>query len=456
MDREVIKIKKGLDIRIIGEAEKSSIEEYKSETYAIKPTDFIGVAPIPKMMIEEGKAVKAGDPLFYDKQYPDVLYTAPVSGTLQEIKRGAKRSIKEVIIKADTTVQYKSFQIPDLEAATREQVVSLLKESGLWVSIKQRPFNEIANPGITPKAIFVSSFDSAPLAPNFNFALADKQKELQIGFNILQKLTAGVVHLGLNVEEKDNSLFEGIEGIQKNYFKGPHPAGNVGIQIHHTDPINKGDVVWTLNIQDVANVGSLFMEGQLKSDKVITVAGSAVKNPKYYKAHTGVCIDGLIQDNLLYDNLRYISGNVLTGTKIDDSGYLGFFDNQITVIEEGDKYELFGWLLPSYPRPSISNTFWTGILANMGIKNNYRVNTNTRGEDRAFVVTGQYESVLPMDIYPVQLLKSIMYRDYNQMEGLGIYEVVEEDLALCEFVCTSKTDVQQILREGLDDIKAQG
>ncbi len=453
---EITKIKKGMTIGILGVPEKHLITEYHSETYAIKPSDFFGIAPIPKLSVNIGDKVKAGDALFYDKSQPDVLFTSPVSGEMVEIKRGNKRAITEIVIKSDGKFDQKAFKKADPNTLDRSAIVSTLKESGLWPMIRQRPYNVLANAEAQPKAIFVSGFDTAPLAPNYDFVLDGKDKEFQAGIDALSKLTEGKIHLSYDAKSKRSNTIKNAKGVELHGFDGPHPAGNVGIQIHHIDAINKGDTVWTVNPQDVITIGRLFLEGVYNAERIVALGGPEVKKAQYYKTHIGASIKNMIESNLNENHVRCISGNVLTGSKIDFYGHIGFFDHCVSVVREGDEHELFGWLLPSYPRPSASGTFWTGVLSKIGYYNDYRVNTNTHGEKRAFVVTGQYESVLPMDLYPVHLIKSIMYGDYDQMEGLGIYELVEEDLALCEFVCTSKTDVQKILREGLDDIRAQG
>ena len=452
---KVKKLKRGLDIGIHGKAEKKLDTTFQASTYAIKPTDFFGIAPIPKLLVKEGDEVKAGDQLFYDKSMPDVFYTAPVSGEVVEIRRGAKRSIAEVVILGDKTIKYKSFSIGKVATLSKDKVVKLLKESGLWLTLKQRPFNLVADSNVIPKSIHISGFDSNPLAADYRFTLNGKKKEFQAGLDVLHQLTTGGVDVGLNADARTNEVIENARGINKHYFAGPHPAGNVGVQIHHINPINKGEVVWTINPNDVAIIGEFFLTGKVNMERIIAITGPEILHPRYIKTYAGASIENMIKDNLSNDHVRYISGSVLTGKKIEANGHLGFYDHSLTVIEEGDKYEFMGWLIPSYPRPSLSRTFWTGLLNAMNIENTYSVNTNSHGEPRAFVVSGQYEQVLPMDIYPVQLLKSIMYNDLDKMEGLGIYELVEEDLALCEFVCTSKTEVQKVLREGLDYVKSQ-
>lgn len=456
MEEQVIKLRKGFDVNLFGKPE-TKLSKFSASTFAIKPPDFQGIKPIPKLVVEQGSEVKAGDPLFFDKPNPEIFYTAPVSGEVIAIRRGDKRSIAEIVILADNKISYKDFGKADPADSSRDKILNKLLESGLWPMLRQRPFNVLADPALTPKGIFISAFDTSPLSPDYNFIINGNEKEFQAGIDTLDKLCEGNVHLSLNgADKKIPEAFIKVERAQLHYFKGKHPAGNVGVQIHHIDPINKGEVVWTVNVQDVLNIGSLFLNGQVNMERTICIGGPDVIDPKYYKTILGANIEEMVKNNVAKNmDLRFISGNVLTGTQIEANGHLGYYDHQLTVIEEGNKSEFIGWLIPSYARPSMSRSFLTGWLAAIGFPEEYRANTNTHGEDRAFVMSGQYEQVVPMDIYPVHLLKSIMYEDIDQMEGLGIYEVVEEDFALCEFVCTSKTDVQEILREGLDLMNEQ-
>jgi Na+-transporting NADH:ubiquinone oxidoreductase subunit A len=446
-----INLKQGFDIKIEG-TPALEIKSYTATTYVVNPKDFMGLSPIPKVLVETGDEVKAGDILFFDKKNPDVQYVSPVSGEIASVNRGEKRSIGKIVILADKEMQYKSFDVPSLSSLTRQNVIEHMLNAGLWPFLKQRPYNEIANHHIQPKGIYISTFDSNPLAPDYSFTLAGQDKYFQAGIDALAKLTDGAIHLGLNAKSNPASLFVNAKNVKHYWFNGKHPYGNVGIQIHHIDPILKGDIVWTVNPEELVTIGKYFTEG--KYDPVVTVAvgGPVVTHPAYFRTHIGASISGLIKDNLEKENVRFVSGNVLTGKQISAEGHLTYSANQLTVLEEGDHYELFGWLLPSYMRPSLSNTFPAALFPNY----EHDVNTNTHGEHRAFVVTGQYESVLPMDIYPQHLLKSIIANDLDKMEGLGIYEVVEEDLAICEFVCTSKQQVQQILREGIEYLKEQG
>jgi Na+-transporting NADH:ubiquinone oxidoreductase subunit A len=304
----------------------------------------------------------------------------------------------------------------------------------------------IASPDDIPRDIFISAFDTSPLAPDMKFIVEGEEKNFQTGINVLNKLTSGQVHLSIDAENTVSDVFLKAEGVNLHRFSGPHPAGNVGVQIHHIAPINKGEVVWVINPVGVIILGRLFNEGVYDCSHLVALTGSEVISPRYYKMLSGASIEPLTHNNLKSENIRYISGNALTGERIYKTGFLGFYDNQITILTEGNHHEFVGWALPGFNKFSISRTF----LSWLNPHRKYRINTNYNGGERAFVMTGQYEKVLPMDILPVQLIKSILIEDIDMMEKLGIYEVVEEDLALCEFVCTSKIEVQSILRKGLD------
>jgi len=447
-------LKKGHNINLEGAANGAPLAAAGVKTYAVQPTDFIGLSPIPKVEPEVGGHVKAGDVLFYDKKDTTVKYVAPVSGEVIAINRGAKRAISEIVIAADSEQQYRTYTLPNLAEASRENLVTFLLESGAWPMIRQRPFNVIADYKEVPKNIFVSTFDTAPLAPDLNRVVVGKTDAFQKGLDVLNKLTEGKVHLGLNAggAEKPSAVFTEAQGVELNWFNGPHPSGNVGVQIHHVDPINAQDKVWTLGVQEVISLGSLFLDGKYNAERVVALTGAELKEPKYVNTFLGANIGELLKDNLSNDHIRYISGDVLSGKTKTDANFVNFYDDQVTVVEEGDQYEMFGWLLPIAPRPSISRTFPTNFLFDQ----EFKANTNTHGEERAFVVTGQYESMLPMDVYPQHLMKAIMMNDFERMEGLGLYELVEEDIALCEFACTSKQPLQEILREGLDVLREQG
>lgn len=441
---KVIKIKKGLNISMLGTAEKIVKKANQAEFYAVKPTDFKGIRP--KLVVKVGDKVKAGTPLFFDKFQPEVQFTSPVSGEVTEINRGERRAILEVVIRADATIEYEEFNVGDPKSLSKEEIVEILQKSGLWPAIRQRPYSTIANPKDSPKAIFISAFDSAPLAPDMDYIVKDCITCFQKGIDVLSKLTEGTIHLNLNADYPAAETYTTAKGVQLNQFTGPHPSGNVGIQINKIDPINKGDIIWYTYPQEIVAIGRLFEKGIYDATKIIALSGSEVKNPKYYKLINGASIKNIVNNNIKEGEQRYISGNVLTGSKITKDGYVGYYDNQITVIPEGNYYELFGWATPGFKKYSASRALLSWLIP--GKK--YRLDTNLHGGNRAYVMSGEYDKVFPMDIYPVQLIKAILVEDIDKMEQLGIYEVDEEDFALCEYVCTSKIEVQSIIRTGLD------
>lgn len=441
---KVIKLKRGLDIRLVGEAEKTVVQVPVGETCAIVPDSFVGITP--KLLVTEGTKVKAGTPLFFDKARPQILFTAPVSGTVAAIRRGERRKILAIEIAVDSTIEYEKFPVSAPAKATREKIVEVLLQSGLWPLIMQRPYGLIASPTDMPKAIFISGFDSAPLAPDMNFLLRDEYDNLAAGIEALKKLTAGKVHLGLRNGE--NGVLNRLTGAEQHLFEGPHPAGNVGVQIHHIDPINKGDIVWTVDIQNVALIGRLFNTGTVDMRRTIAVTGSETRKPQYVSVLPGTLVEhvtaacGIREE----DNVRIIAGNVLTGQKIDVAAYIDMYHNQMTMIPEGYKYELLGWIAPRLHRFSVSHSYFSWLTP----KKKYDLDTNLNGGHRALVVTGLYDRYLPMNIYPIYLLKACMAGDIEKMEDLGIYEVLPEDFALCEFVDPSKTDMQAIIADGIN------
>jgi len=442
-----VRIRKGADIKLVGAAERVKGEAPFPSSFAIKPTDFHGLTP--KMVVKEGAEVKAGSVIFFDKDNEHVKFTSPVSGEIAEIVRGEKRKILEVRIVPDQDQKFEQFDVSDLSSA--EKVKAALMSSGMWPMLKQRPYDVMANPHLKPKAIFISAFDSAPLGPDYDFILHGQQEAFQKGLDALAKLTDGKVHLTTRGGSAADATFTQAKGIEHNTITGPHPAGNVGIQIHHIDPVNKGDIVWTISAQNVALMGKFLLTGKVDLKKTIALAGSEVEKPRYISTWVGASMKSIVEGQITAGDNRIISGNVLTGDKTYMEGYLGFYDDVVTVIPEGNEPQFMGWLAPNFHKFSLSKSYFSWL--NPGKK--YKLNTNMNGEDRAFVVSGQYEAVLPMDIYPVQLIKSIMTNDLDKMENLGIYEVIPEDLALCEYACTSKINVQSILRDGLDLAKKE-
>jgi Na+-transporting NADH:ubiquinone oxidoreductase subunit A len=437
-------LKKGLDIRIKGSAERVLSGELESAFYAVKPVDFPDLTP--RLNVKPGDIVSAGSPLFHDKLRPSVLFSSPVSGKVISVTRGDRRKLLEVVVEKSGD-EFIDFGKSDSNILSREEVKDSLLKSGLWPAIRQRPYHIIANPDDVPKAIFISGFDTAPLAPDYNFIMDNSSSSLfRSGINAVRKLTDGKINLVLNGIGGSSELLKKAENVEISHFTGPHPAGNVGIHIHHLDPLNKGEIVWFINLQDIVSIGRLFEQGIYKHERIIALTGSEVLHPQYYTIRSGAAISPLVKDNVSEGNLRYISGNVLSGTGISHNGYLGYYDSQITVIPEGDYYEFFGWLKPGFKKFSFSRTFASSIIPSRS----YRLDTNLHGGERAFVMTGQYEKVVPMDIYPMQLLKAILSEDIDLMENLGIYEIAEEDFALCEYICPSKIEIQALVRKGLD------
>lgn len=438
-----IRIKKGLDIKLVGVAEKNTTKSSQSSVYGVKPEDFHGITP--KLAAKEGAEVKAGDTLFYSKSDERILFPSPVSGKVTEVIRGARRKVLAVKIAADATQVYKDFGAKDADAMSAEEVKNHLFASGCWPFVKQRPYDVVANPNQAPKAIFISAYASAPLAADLEYTLAGKEVELQAAITAVSKLTEGLVHV--SVGANTTSPLANLKGIELHKVSGPHPSGNVGTQIAKLDPINKGEVVWVITPQDLVVIGELLLTGKLNVSRTIALTGSQFSKPQYVTAISGATIADVTANNLNDYNTRIISGNVLSGKEVKAEEFLGYYDNQITAIPEGDDYEFFGWNKPIFNKISTSRALTFSWLTP---KKKYDLNTNTNGEHRAFVVTGSYEEVFPLDIYPMQLLKAFMYKDLDEMEALGGYEVAPEDFALTEFVCVSKQPHQKIIREGLD------
>ena len=444
-----VRIRRGLNINLLGDADKVYASVKNHNIYAIKPTDFHGLTP--KLTVKVGDNVLAGSVVFYDKYNEKIKFCSPVSGTIQDIVRGEKRRILEIIIKSDSEIIYESYSQKNPKDLSREQIIDYMLEKGVWPFIRQKPYDIIANPTDLPKSIFISAFKSGPLAIDNDFALYGMDELFQKGLDVITKLTNGKTHLNLDGNTNSSKVFSDAKGVEINSFSGPHPAGNVGVQIHHLDPINKGDIIWFLEPQDVIVIARLFCEGKYDVSRIVSLCGSEVLKPRYYRIISGSCVANLISDNVEQDNNRVICGDVLSGTKIKKDGYLGFYDTQLTVIKEGNEQEFLGWALPGIDKFSISKSYFSWLFPTR----KYNIDTNMRGEERAYVVTGQYEKVLPMDIYPQQLVKAIMIEDIDLMEKLGLYEVGPEDFALCEFVCTSKIEVQSIIRHGLDLLRKE-
>ena len=434
-----IKLCKGLDIKLAGKAEARVEDAPMAKSYAVSPLDYENVTP--KLLVKVGDKVEAGSPLFFDKNNPRILFTSPVSGTVAAINRGEKRKLLNIAVEPDQTQVYKALKVVDAKAS-RSEIVEMLLESGLWTRIVERPFGVIANPDAQPKAIFVSAFDSAPLAPDYNFVLKTEKAALEAGLALLSRLTDGKVHL--SARKGDEGYMAEVKGVEYHTFSGKHPVGNVGVQIHPIDRIAKGDIVWTVNVQDVVLMGRLAMGGKLDMTKVIAVAGSEAQKPCYKRIIAGAAVESIV--GKVSENVRVISGDVLTGVATAKDGYISANANMLSLIPEGNVYELLGWAMPRFHRFSVSRAYFSWLCP----KKEYKLDTNLNGGERPFVVTGLYEKYLPMDVYVAYLLKACLVKDLDKMENLGIYEVLPEDLALCEFVDPSKIEMQQILRDGIN------
>jgi Na+-transporting NADH:ubiquinone oxidoreductase subunit A len=436
-----IKVKKGLRLRFKGETEQALVDAPRSKTFAVKPPDFHAV--VPKLLFKEGAKVLAGDVLFYSKYNDSVKVSSPVSGTVKEILRGAKRRVLEVIIEADSSNSYKEFGQMNVSSSDAEAIKTRIYESGCGAFIKQRPYDILADPEDSPKAIYISTYNTAPLAANPDFFLQDQKKEFQEGLNALAKLTEGKVYVAVNKESSD---FKDLSGVEVLNVSGPHPAGNVGVHVQETEPMNAGDRVWVVGPEDVAIIGRLFLTGKYDAKRTIAVSGSDAKDKKYFRTYVGAKVSDLI-GQVNDKETRIISGDILTGLQLNKDQYISFYDNTVTLIPEGNDYRMFGWLPFTYNNiHSMSRTSLSWMFPNK----KYEVNTNLNGEERALVVTGEMEEVMPLNIYPMQLLKACMAGNIEKMENLGIYEVVPEDFALIDYVNTSKIEAQEIIRLGLD------
>ena len=441
-----ITVKKGLDIKMKGVPDKIIAEGNLSKSFALKPSDFPNLTP--KLLVKEGDFLKCGSPVFCDKYNDVVIFVSPASGVVDKIIRGEKRRILAVTITSDGKFTQLNSKAKDFSKLDRAELKTDLLKSGLWPLLRMRPIDIIARPEDNPKSIFISSFDTNPLSPDYDFIMHNKSAEFNAGLELLNILTDGNVHL--QIRNNSNEVFSNAKNVKTHLVKGPHPSGNVGVQMHEIDPINKGEVVWYINPQDVMILGRYSLTGAYDANKVISIGGENVNSPKYLKTISGSSIESILEGIEIIENSRLISGNPLTGHKVEKDSFLGFYHHQLTILPEGNEYKFFlseGWLSLGFNRFSASKSYPTWLLPK---SKTYQFDTNLNGEERSFVVSGQYEKVFPFDIYPVQLIKSIVTNDIEKMENLGIYEVSPEDFALCEFVCTSKINIQEIVRDGLD------
>ena len=438
---KVIKLRKGLDINLKGKATKDIASVKCPGEYALVPDDFCGVKP--KVVVKEGDAVKAGDALFVDKLHPEVKFVSPVSGTVSMVERGDRRKLLSIRVKAGEKQEARQFD-------TKGDVKALMLESGLFAFLRQRPYDVVANPEDKPKAIFVSAFNSMPLSQDFEYVLKGQEAEFQAGISALSKLAK--VYLGVSEKQTAKAL-TAAKDCEVNFFDGPAPAGNVGVQINHISPINKGEVVWTMGAEEVIFLGRLMQNGKVDFTRTIALAGSEVKEPKYYKVKVGQKLNTLLEGTINAEGVRIISGNVMTGTKTTAEGFLGVHATEVNVIPEGDHAdEMLGWIMPRFNTFSTHRSYFSWLF---GRKKEYVIDARIKGGERHIIMSGEYDKVFPMDIYAGYLVKAIIAGDIDRQEALGIYEVAPEDFAIAEFVDSSKLELQRIVREGLDILRKE-
>ena len=442
-----IVLKKGLNIPLKGEAAPCVSKTIAPGTIAIQPADFKGL--LPRLLVKEGDAVLCGSPVLADKKNPDILVTSPASGVVKEIVRGEKRKLLAVIIETDGEQNCVDFGAKSVETLDADAVRSAILAAGLWPLFVQRPYGIIADPEAAPRDIFVSAFDTAPLAPCSEFCLGDRVKDIQTGIWAVAKLTAGSVHVSLPAKRSAVDPFGRLDGCTLHTFEGKHPAGNVGVQIAAIAPIRKGDTVWTISLLGLAAIGRLFNTGKLDLRRKVAVCGPMAIQASYIDTIPGMPMSAIAgQWGTSACEARVISGDVLSGKAVGPDGYLGWFDDQITIIKEGTERELFGWIRPiRYKQFSTDRCYFSWLMP----WRKYDMDTNLHGGPRAFLMNDQYYAkVLPMDLYPLYLTKACLALDIDKMEKFGIYEVLPEDLALCEFVDPSKNNIQDIIAQGID------
>ena len=444
----VVKISKGLDINLKGAPAAEFTQVGAPKYYALMPADFTRVTP--KVVVKPEDSVKAGEPLFIDKNCPEIQFVSPVSGKVVAVNRGERRRVLSVVVESDGKFESVVYKAKDVLSLSAGEVKADLLKSCLFAFMRQRPYDVIATPGDSPRAIFVSAFDSKPLAVDFEVALKGNEDDFQVGLDALSRIAP--VHLGVNASQTSAALSV-AKNVQTTIFKGPHPAGNVGVQINHVAPVNKGEIVWTIGAEEVIFIGRFFNKGKIDFTRTVALVGSEVKNPSYSKMVLGAQISTLVEGRLNNENpLRIIDGNVLTGKKTTNDGFLGAFSNEITVIPEimgGD--EMFGWIAPRFSMFSTSRSYFSWLTP----KRAYTIDARIKGGERHMIMSNEYGKVFPMDIYPEYLIKAIITGNIDKMEELGIYEVAPEDFALCEFVDSSKLELQRIVREGLDKLRAE-
>jgi len=443
---KVIKLRKGLDIELQGRAEEKVIQLKSNGHYALVPDDFEGVTP--KVVVKEGDRVLAGEALFVNKQFPQVNFASPVSGKVTEVMRGERRKVLCIKVEADAQQEFKDFGKRDVTTLNGEQVIFALLEAGLFGYINQLPYAVSTNPETKPKAIFVSALRDKPLAADFEFEVKGQEADFQTGLTALSKIAK--TYLGCGVQ----SSFENYRDVEVTVFDGKCPAGNVGVQVNHIDPVNKGEVVWTIGDPTVVLfIGRLFNTGKVNLCRRVALCGSEITNPAYVDMLVGEELSTLLSNS--YDaskSVRIINGNVLTGKPTTKDGFLGAHSSEITVIPEGnDADEMLGWILPRFKQFSVNRSYFSWLCG----KKQYALDARVKGGERHMIMSGEYDKVLPMDIYGEYLIKAIIAGDIDRQEALGIYEVAPEDFALAEFVDSSKLELQRIVREGLNILRKE-
>ena len=444
----LFRLRKGLDINLAGKAERKKLQLKSNGKYALQPDCFEGV--VPKVVVKEGDKVKAGDALFINKNCTEMKFASPVSGTVTAVERGERRKVLAVKVQADATQVFTDFGVKDVASLTGEQVKAALLEAGLFGYINQLPYDVVTTPDVTPKAIFVSALRDKPLAADFEFELQGQEKEWQAGLTALSKMAKTCLGIGA---KQTSAVLRSAQDVEVNVFDGPCPAGNVGVQINHVSPVNKGEVVWTVDPTAVIFFGRLFLTGKVDLRRLVALCGSEVKNPQYVEMLVGEELSTLLSNS--YDakrNVRIINGNVLTGRVTTKDGYLGAHTSEITVIPEGnDADEFAGWIMPRFKQFSVNRSYFSWLFG----KKAYALDARVKGGERHMIMSGEYDKVMPMDIYPEYLIKAIITGNIDKMEQLGIYEVSPEDFALAEFVDSSKLELQRIVREGLDMLRRE-
>ena len=444
---EIYKIKKGLNIHLVGEAAKEVRDVQASSDFALVPDDFLGV--VPKVKVKEGEQVLVGTPLFVDKATESICFVSPVSGTVTSVERGERRKLLAIHVKPDSAQVKKNYELPDLKKASAEEVLKLLLESGIFAFFRQRPYDVVPSPEVMPKGIFVSTFSQMPLAADFSYVVEGQEEDFKLGISALAKIAK--VHVGVSPKQINTPLLP-IKDAEVSVFDGPNPAGLVGVQINHIDPVNKGEVVWTLSAEEVLFLGRLLRTSKLDFTRTIAVAGSEVEKPAYARVKVGQTLESIVSGQLKAadHHVRVIDGNPLVGRK--GCTYLGAHTTEVCAIPEGDDVnEVLGWIMPRVNEISTHRSYLSAFFKGKA----YNPDCRIKGGERHMIMSAEYEKVFPMDIYPSYLIKAIIAGDIDRQEALGIYEVAPEDFALAEFVCSSKLELQRIVRQGLDILRKE-